>query len=391
LTALLTLDRQFLSLFSKAKDPDSQSHAEVTAYIQKRLAQNNGRITKEPRRKPAPPPKPPPPPPFLVTKTDEDGLETYERNFPPTPFEKLKDGKRHIPRLFVTSYNMGFLRMKKPQPYLLSKSIRSVSARLQKQITRLIELQDEDMVLAKEEDQWDRMMQRLAEEAAPVFRREDARARDDLLDESKTHFSESVFVGLRHLSKDIRRQRINSIARVQALTRIVEEEKRLAREEAPRRRALAEKALAERAVATKAPAVKAPATEEPATKAPAEKVPVGKVPVVKVAVNKTSATKAPTEKAPVEKPALAENAVGRKAPATKAPATKAPATKAPATKAPATKAPATKAPAMKAPAEKTPTERAPAEKALANKTPVAKTLAEKPKKQTRPKKRPPAA
>jgi hypothetical protein len=314
----LTLDRQFLSLFSKAKDADSPSHAEVTAYIQKRLAQNNGRITKEPRRKPALPPKPPRPPPFLITKTDEDGLDTYERNFPPTPFEKLKDGKRHIPRLFVTSYNMGYLRMKKPQPYLLSKNIRSVSARLQKQITRLNEMQDEDMVMAKDEDQWDRMMQRLAEE--------DARAQTESSEETKAHFSDSVFVGLRHLFKNIRRQRINSITRVQALTRIIEEEKRLAWEEAPRRRALAEKAMAEdSAVAERAVAAKAPAA-----------------------------------KAVAENPALAEEVAVKRAPATKALA------------------------------KKTPTERASAVKASAKKAPVEQTLAEKPKKQTRPKKRPPA-
>ncbi|KAH6695577.1 hypothetical protein F5X68DRAFT_31015 [Plectosphaerella plurivora] len=243
--AALTAGYKFLSLFSKAPDPSSPSHIEVTEYLRRRLARENGRITTNLWRRKLKPPPIPNPPPLLIKTTGPDGLDTFERNIPPVPFEKLKDGKRHIPKLFVTSGHVPFLRMKKPQPYLLSKIIRDAAARTQRQMDIMKDLQTDEMRLAKDEDKWDMMMGDLAKEAGltiepnnPQPRPQPRAGRGRYREGDDNSYAGSTYTNLKHLYATMRTQRLNNIARAQALVRIIEEEKELAREEGPRRRAL---------------------------------------------------------------------------------------------------------------------------------------------------------
>lgn len=232
-TIQLTHGLQFLSLFSHARDPKSTSHAEITTYIRQRLQENGGYITKELQPKPPPAPDPPKAQPLLVETVRRNGLSSYARGRSPTPFEQLKEGRRHIPKLFVTSYQNSFLRFTKPQPPILSHMIRCKSDRFQARITKLNELRSAGMDAARDEDKWEDLVERLMSE--------ESKQEPSERNPNEKSFAQTMTESHQNLNTELRRDRLNSIARTQALLRIVDEEKQLAREEAPLRKALAER------------------------------------------------------------------------------------------------------------------------------------------------------
>lgn len=163
----------------------------------------------------------PKPPPLLTRHRDPDGSVSYTSTLRPAPSSQLR-GRRRIPVVFVTSQGVPFLRTKKPQPVRLECALRRQGQRRQARVTQAIELREVDSPAAKDEDNWERLVEGL--------QREEGRG-GELEGDGET-FAAAVRMGWQALGRSLQNERLDWMAKTEAYVKIVEDERRMARLEA---------------------------------------------------------------------------------------------------------------------------------------------------------------
>ncbi|KAG7110314.1 hypothetical protein HYQ44_020317 [Verticillium longisporum] len=183
------------------------SHAEVLAHAKrKRLESATSRANYKP--KPLQLDKPQfrsKPPPLLTRHRDPDGSVSYTSTLRPAPSSQLR-GRRRIPVVFVTSQGVPFLRTKKPQPVRLECALRRQGQRRQARVTQAIELREVDTPAAKDEDNWERLVEGL--------QREEGRGREREGDGET--FAAAVRTGWQALGRSLQNERLDWIAKTEA-------------------------------------------------------------------------------------------------------------------------------------------------------------------------------
>ncbi|KAM0331274.1 hypothetical protein ACHAQA_002944 [Verticillium albo-atrum] len=226
--AALTAGYKFLSLFRQAQSPSSTAHAEILAHLRRKHLESTTQRANHKHRPPRPdkPALRPKPPPLLTRHQDMDGTVTYTPSLRPVPASKLR-GRRRIPTVYVTAHGVPYLRVKKPQPVTLERSLRLTGIRRQARVTRAIALREEAMPAAKEEDRWERLVEKLQLEEG---RRAEAEGAGFTVE--MTTFSSGVQKGWEALGRSLQNERLEWVARTEAYVKIVEEETRMSKVEA---------------------------------------------------------------------------------------------------------------------------------------------------------------
>ncbi|EEY23923.1 conserved hypothetical protein [Verticillium alfalfae VaMs.102] len=223
--AALTAGYKFLSLFRQAQTTSSTAHAEVLAHVKRKRLES---ATSRANYKPKPPQldKPqfcPKPPPLLTRHRDPDGSVSYTSTLRPAPSSQLR-GRRRIPVVFVTSQGVPFLRTKKPQPVRLECALRRQGQRRQARVTQAIELREVSTPAAKDEDNWERLVEGL--------QREEGRGREREREGDSETFAAAVQTGWQALGRSLQNERLDWVAKTEAYVKIVDEERRMAKLEA---------------------------------------------------------------------------------------------------------------------------------------------------------------
>ncbi|KAL2135818.1 hypothetical protein VTI74DRAFT_6747 [Chaetomium olivicolor] len=150
---------RYLTLLSRAADPSSREHAEVLSFLRENTArvirikeqaasEKASRVSTAPIEGRV----------TLLRKVSGEGEPpAYEPNVPPRPLSSFRSGVRKPPTLSATS-GIPFLRFKKPQPRFLERVIRQKSQRRMKRLVKILELQEEGIEEAKQEDAWERLV-----------------------------------------------------------------------------------------------------------------------------------------------------------------------------------------------------------------------------------------
>ncbi|KAL2174607.1 uncharacterized protein P884DRAFT_249769 [Thermothelomyces heterothallicus CBS 202.75] len=233
---------RFLALLSRAADASTPEHASVLAFLREneaRVLAVKAKAADEAAKRISTAPIPGRTP--IITKVSAEGEPpVYVPTGPPRPLSSFKSGVRKPPTLAAATA-VPFLRLKKPQPRFLERVIRQKVERRAKKAIKIMEMQNEGMIDASDEDEWERLVAKMLAENGQQpggAYKEEKTYRDSL--------SEAVTLTLESLNRD----REDSVARAKALWQIVlaeqemalkEEKERLAKEgkgaEEPRRKA----------------------------------------------------------------------------------------------------------------------------------------------------------
>jgi hypothetical protein len=275
----MTAGYRMLTTLDRAADASTPEHAEVLQFLQARAAEaersrmaqalhppysRNPRISSE---------KDPRSVPLLIrtvpvpTPQDPNPAPTYEPAHRPRPFEAFPPGgKRRIPKLELAATHHVFLRLGKPQPRELS---RVLTQKIRKAIQRqniITQWYEETLDDAQEEDSWDLRVASLLDEEIllrPGSEQEVAAISDwrrnpeerlstqrqwwEMYREAADAVADSAAVmakpvaptyhgqiwndGISYLGAQVARDRVDEIARADAMRRLIAEEKALAAEE----------------------------------------------------------------------------------------------------------------------------------------------------------------
>ncbi|KFA67922.1 hypothetical protein S40285_05940 [Stachybotrys chlorohalonatus IBT 40285] len=150
----------FLYFLSLAQTEGSPEHTHVVQYVSrhKRLhpLTPRGRRAKQAAATPADAALYAGP---LLTRIETPGeLPSYVPGIRPRPKEALT-GSRKIPSLSTTAQGMPFLRIRKPQPAIMSKMIGQCDRKYKEMMARLTSAEEDMAVDAALEDQWDRLVE----------------------------------------------------------------------------------------------------------------------------------------------------------------------------------------------------------------------------------------
>lgn len=178
----------------------------------------------------------------LLTRVSAPGEKpVYKSTVRPLPLDQLKGGVRKVPKLHVAN-NMSFLRLGKPQSPQYSMFLRRMFDLRQKRMTDLIEMWNERQQLAAAEDEWDELMEEIAEEQGILSDDIRVDAAEWQTAEWQTTelgnrdligpFQASVYeFGVRHLQLKLDAEAEDSAARTRAMLEIVDAETKLAEQE----------------------------------------------------------------------------------------------------------------------------------------------------------------
>ncbi|KAI1387173.1 uncharacterized protein F4822DRAFT_405658 [Hypoxylon trugodes] len=182
---------------------------------------------------PSPTPTNPNPPPKYISPTR------------PRPLPQLGgSGRRQIPRLEMAS-DFPFLRLKKPQPTVLSHVLHQKIKKRQIRTETLIRFREDSIPDAELEDEWENILADTMEKwdggnsntrrAGRAGRSMAQEIRKDL--KTRNTFRETISThGLRYMEDMLTRERLDLIARADAMRGIIEEETRMAAWEKEQRR-----------------------------------------------------------------------------------------------------------------------------------------------------------
>lgn len=252
-------------LLDAATNPTSTHHATITAFLETRLAERQRSLSL--RREPAKPTKPRRPPavprpgtiPLLVNVTpppspaDPDPAPVYATPSRPRPQSELGGtGRRKVPRLDMAG-DLPFLRLTKPQPPLLSRVLGQKIKRRAERMRDVMAFTDEALPEAQLEDQWDRAMAGLVREEkgaaslSPPRRLWQQNVGPDWQDrhdvgagsgrDERSHAFALYQHGVVPLFSALSRERTDSVARADAMRRLIHQEKDLAAREKAQRAA----------------------------------------------------------------------------------------------------------------------------------------------------------
>ncbi|KAH6843226.1 hypothetical protein B0I37DRAFT_384007 [Chaetomium sp. MPI-CAGE-AT-0009] len=215
---------RYLTLLSRAADTTSPEHASALTFLrenQARVLDVKAKAAEAAAKRVSTAPIEGRTP--LLKRVSADGeAPVYEPAGPPRPLEAFKTGVRKPPTLAATS-GVPFLRFWKPQPRFLERVVRQKSQRRAKRVTRMLEMQGgEEMESAVEEDQWERLVAKMLAEQdggrAAVPTRE------------KT-YKQTLCDAISYLSEVVERERVDLVARGEAMWKIVLTEQDMALQE----------------------------------------------------------------------------------------------------------------------------------------------------------------
>ncbi|KAJ0348026.1 hypothetical protein COL154_009283 [Colletotrichum chrysophilum] len=220
--AALSAGYKFLTFFKNARVPESKEQAEIITYLrQKNEHIARAEAKKRPGRKPRDPATPPPKP--VLQRISADGEEPkYVSRLFPRPRDSF-EGRRKIPQVIVTAQGHTFLRHKRPQPRVVSDILRRKTWRKARINEVSIEMTECDYAAAREEDEWDRLVDEQLRAAGQ-------HSRVDHSPSTSTYY-QSVQDSYYHMIGQIDAERRNELARAKALIEAVKgEEEMLAQE-----------------------------------------------------------------------------------------------------------------------------------------------------------------
>lgn len=221
-------------MFSKAKVSGSPEHASVSEHVESRLrGLKTWRASQPVKEKPK---KEPPPPPLLrrlPRKTlDPDEPPVFVSDILPRPKSAFK-GERKIPSLCITSFEVPFLRFKKPQSERLSQRLLSQYHHAKETVEAVVEIKENLIPDAELEDAWEGEMRRRARMEWEGTGRRLTREEQELLDDGGRRLHARAMRQLLHyMQNEMTKKRNENIARAGALLEIIKKEKVLAAQEA---------------------------------------------------------------------------------------------------------------------------------------------------------------
>ncbi len=213
----------FLTLLSHATDRTTPEHASVLTFLYqnqyrvlalkaKTATQQAARVSTAPNPDRIP----------LLTRTSPDGAPPiYEPTGPPRPLESFKSGVRKPPTLSATG-GVAFLRFNKPQPRFLERVVRQKSLRRAGRIAKMMELGEEGMEDARAEDEWERLV-------AGLLAREHQGQTPPGGEE--VTYRKSLKEAIGYLHDVTEKERLDLVARGQAMWKMVLAERELALKE----------------------------------------------------------------------------------------------------------------------------------------------------------------
>lgn len=161
--------------------------------------------------------------PPLLTKISAPGeYPKYEPTVRPLPKTAFV-GERKVPVPGYTAEYLSFLRIKKPQPAPFSRALGERTARYRQAISAIKDIDTEHVYAAAHEDLWDGIMHRLLYEKGVTV--------EETREGPLESFRFSVILSKAWWEMKIFRFTKDSIARSEALSRLVEQERALAKEE----------------------------------------------------------------------------------------------------------------------------------------------------------------
>ncbi|KAL7919017.1 hypothetical protein ACQKWADRAFT_302407 [Trichoderma austrokoningii] len=234
--AAMTAGYKFLNLLTKAQTPNSPEHNQVINHLQSvRQTADASRAVPRPPRKPDPIL---PPEPLLINIAKADEPPKYTSNILPRPKDSLKGpGPRRVPFVNATADGQPFVRLKKPQPYAMSKMIGRKTNIFNDRILNIVDVDEWTASQAALEDEWDRMMDKLLAEEKPRKRGNQAFSRRPYHDDDDDYFPmEETFGWSVQLSRlwwewKVEKTWEDWTARGDALNDLVEQERCLAEKE----------------------------------------------------------------------------------------------------------------------------------------------------------------
>ncbi|RGP63141.1 hypothetical protein FLONG3_10002 [Fusarium longipes] len=213
---------KFLPLLTKGQIEKSPEHSEILRHLQTRNETANTSRSIRPSKNSLPPSKQRRNPP-LLTKVSAPGEHTrYEPTVRPLPKNAFV-GERKVPVPGHTAEFLSFLRIKKPQPKVFSRSLGVKTARFRRTVDATKRIDTELASAAASEDLWDSIMHRMLHEKGDTV----GQRRDGPLESFRftTALSKAWW--------EMKLFRFNEdwIARSEALSKLVEQERALAKEE----------------------------------------------------------------------------------------------------------------------------------------------------------------
>ncbi|KAM6487642.1 hypothetical protein HDV62DRAFT_350350 [Trichoderma sp. SZMC 28011] len=224
--AAMAAGYKFLNLLTKAQTPNSPEHTQIMQHLQsiRDTAAASRAIPHPPQYKPVLPAEP-----LLINTAKANDPPKYTSNILPRPKNSLT-GPRKVPSVSATADGQPFVRLKKPQPHVMSRMIGRKNRIFESRIMNILDIDERVVPEAALEDEWDRMMDELlAEEGSKKGRRKQQdlcqSARED---RSKMEtFGWSVQLSRLWWELKIERTWEDWIARGEALHQLVEQERSL--------------------------------------------------------------------------------------------------------------------------------------------------------------------
>ncbi|KAL3595036.1 hypothetical protein FPOAC2_09357 [Fusarium poae] len=159
----MTAGYKFLTLLTKGQIEKSPEHSEILRHLQKRNQTANFSRSIHPHKKGLPPSKQWRNPPLLTKISAPGEHPRYEPTVRPLPKTAFV-GERKVPVFGHTAEMMSFLRIKKPQPENLSRSLGAKTTRFRQTVQDTKKVDRELVPAAALEDLWDDIMHRLLHE-----------------------------------------------------------------------------------------------------------------------------------------------------------------------------------------------------------------------------------
>lgn len=207
-------------MFTKGHTSGSPEHTEIVRFLENHSKAKSAAQNKAPRRTRQPEAEPGMP---LLTKVSAPNEPIkYAPTFRPQPASALA-GERKVPHVASTSEGLPFLRIKKPQPRVLSKSIGKKTKAYQRAIYKILDIEEEQIPAAWSEDNWDRLVEK-------QMRTELVEARETQVGPLGS-YRWSAQLGKVWLENKVENTWADWVARGKALQRIVDQEKVLVGEE----------------------------------------------------------------------------------------------------------------------------------------------------------------
>lgn len=225
---------RYLTLFARAADPDAPEHGPVLAFLREnqarllalraeREAAKAFRVSTAPIEGRTP----------LLKKVSAEGEPpAYEPSGPPRPLEGFRSGVRKPPTLGHVG-GVPFLRLQKPQPRFLERVLRQKSVRRAERVEKILAMEGPGMEDALDEDEWEGIVEWMLDPETEVGERvEEVIWRRK---KGEVTYQETLKDAIARLIDVSEKERLDLVARGQAMWKMVLAEQELALKEEKKR------------------------------------------------------------------------------------------------------------------------------------------------------------